>query len=640
MRQYELKKWFLIGGFIFALFVVFYSILYTKYYHDITKTNKSIHGNIDISKVDLAKEKVYLDGEWEFYWNQLIHSDISQSRKPDFMIKVPEEWSQYKINDKSLPAGGYGSYKLNLKISYDRAVTLYIPDFGSAYRIYIDGILVSKSGIVNKDINRVFTTPKAELYHVFLTNDTTHEVVIEVATTRFSGLYMTPIVGDYKHIVNENEYRSSIRFILFGIALFSFFCLMAMYFIAARKKNQTFWMPVMILLLLMRIMLTSEFYSFWQPILFLHIPYESTNELMYITTFFLKYMFMFFIQEQCGIAFNKKEKLYFFLYYSILYFVYLLTPSDIYNHYLSVIIPMLTFAIDIYIFAKVYRQRDSLFKYGSAIFLGTILVITGIAIDCFYINGKIYMNMSLTLLSLVTLFALIMSCVYALRSADFYDDYIKSSLRLELAQSQIEIQKVYYESISNQMNEIREIKHDMRHFIGVMSQLSEDGKFDKLRDFLREYTKKTDIEQVPIFCEHTVVNSIIGYYYLRAKEDGIIFECKCSINGPISLGDIDLCIVLGNALDNAVHACKQINKTNNPFVFVESKTVQGQCLLKISNSYKEDIHVKNGRYLSTKNGHGLGISNIEKVIESYKGYIKIEHDGSVFTLMVAVPEIR
>jgi hypothetical protein len=640
MRRNELKKWILIGGFILALLFFFYVILYTKYYHEINRTNKCINGKIDLSNVDLSKEKIYLDGQWEFYWNQLIHSDSEQYAKPDFIIKVPEEWSQYKVNGRNLSAEGFGSYKLNLKVSYDKAMTLYIPDFGSAYRVYIDGVLVSKSGIVSKDLNRIFTTPKAELYHVFLTGDSSHEVVIEVATTRFSGLYMAPILGDYKHIVNDNEYRSSTRFILFGIALFSFFCLIAMYFIAARKKEQTFWMPVMMLILLMRIMLTSEFYSFWQPILFRHLSYESSNELMYMTTFVLKYLLIFLLQEQCGIKFYSKEKISFFLYYSFLFLVYLVVPRNIYNHYLSVLIPMLTFALDGHMFAKVYRQRDSMIKYGSAIFIGTILVITGIAIDGFYINGKIYMNMSLTLLLLFTICALIMSCVFALRSADFYDEYVKSSLRLELAQSQIDMQKIYYESLSNQMNEIREIKHDMRHIIGVMSQLSEDGKFDKLREFLREYTKNTGIEQIPVFCEHTVVNSLIGYYYLKAKEEGIIFESKCCVDGPISLGDIDLCIVLGNALDNAVYACKQIDRSKNPFILVESKVLQGQCLMKISNSYEGKVRVKNGRYLSSKSGHGLGISNIEKVIESYKGYTKIEHDGSIFTLMAAIPEIR
>lgn len=638
MTPYKLMKWILISGLIIALLFVFHSILYTKFYHVFNRNNKEINGSIDLTNEDLKNKIIYLDGQWEFYWNQFIHSEPKQHMKPDFIIKVPAEWSQYEIRGKKLPVAGFGSYKLNLNISYDKPVTLYIPDFGSAYRIYIDDILVSKSGTVSKDINRIFTTTKADLYHVSLNNATSHEVVIEIATTRFSGLYMTPILGDYKHIVNENYYRNSTRFILFGIAAFSFFCLLAMYFIATRKRTQTFFLPFMILLLLMRIMLTSEFYSFWQPILFCNLSYESTNELMYISTFVLKYSLIFLVQEQCGIKFNKKEKLSFLFYYCFLFLFYLLLPRNLYNHYLAVLIPILTFILDIYIVAKVYRQRSSLIKYGRAIFLGTILIIIGIAIDSFYINGIIFMNMSLTLLFLFTIFALIMSCVYALRSADFYDEYIESSLRLELTQRQIIMQKVYYESLSSQMNEIREIKHDLRHFIGVMSQLSEEGKFDKLREFLREYSKKTEIVQIPVFCEHTVINSLIGYFYLKAKEDKIIFDSKCYDVGSIILGDIDLCIVLGNALDNAVYACKQMDSMNHPFILVEIRVLQGQCLIKISNSYEGEIHQKNGKYLSSKSGHGLGISNIEKVIEAYKGYTKIEHDGSVFTLMVAIPE--
>jgi len=251
-----------------------------------------------------------LDGQWEFYWNRLIVSEPGQLSDPDMLITVPDQWSKYKVDGKSLSAEGYGSYKLTLTgLEYDNPVTLYIPDFGGAYRVFIDGGLAAESGTVSANTDKIFTTPKAELYPVALTAGITHEAVIEVATTRFSGLYMTPVLSDYNQTVRENSSRNAIRFILFGTALFSFLSLIAMYTLSIRRKLLSFWLPVMIFFILMRIMLTSEFYSIWQIIFFFNLSYESTNELMYFTTFMLKYLLIFLVQEQCGIKFTRKEKI-------------------------------------------------------------------------------------------------------------------------------------------------------------------------------------------------------------------------------------------------------------------------------------------------------------------------------------------
>jgi sensor histidine kinase regulating citrate/malate metabolism len=279
-------------------------------------------------------------------------------------------------------------------------------------------------------------------------------------------------------------------------------------------------------------------------------------------------------------------------------------------------------------------------KFGMSVFWSTILVIAGLTIESYYINGKIYMNMSLVVLLLFTISALIMSWVFTMRIGDLYDDFSKSSSRLELANNQIAMQKEYYDALSGQMNEIREIKHDIRHFIGAMNRLAEENKIDELKAFLNEYSEKTEMEQLPVFCENIVANSIIGYYYLRANEYRIPFESKCNIGRHFVMSDSDLCITLGNALENAVYACKQMGSHDRMFISIEAATIQKQKLIKVKNSYNGNCEVRDERLISMKGGksHGFGIRNIERVIESYGGMVKIEYDQNVFVLMASVPD--
>jgi len=633
MKKMINQKKYLIVGLVLTVVLMNLPVILSCCYHHITGAPVSIGGRIDLSGVDKTDKKIYLDGQWEFYWNNFIISDPERNNASSFIIEVPGSWSNYSVDGEKLPAGGYGSYRLVLDgLEYDNTVTLYIPDYGGAYQVFIDGQLASKSGIIS--------SPRADLYPVRLSADNTHEVVIEVSTTRFSGLYMTPVLGDYDKIISNNTTKNIIRFILFGFALFSFFSLIFMYAAYVRRKLNSFWMPVMIFLILIRMMLTSEFYSFWQKILFFNLSYESTNELMYLTTFTLKYLLIYLVEEQCGINFKNWEKKGFLIYYIVLYLTYLFVPNEIYNHYPSVIIPMLTYILDIYLFVKIYRNRQRLEKFGMVIYWSLIIVILGLTIDSYYINGKIYMDMSVILLLFFTLFSSVITLVYSMRAGDLYDDFTQSSSRLEMANKQLKMQKEYYIALSGQMSEIREIKHDFRHFIGVMLRLAEEDKIYELKKFLYEYVKKTEMKPLPVFCENVVANSIIGYYYLRANESGIPFEVQCSINRQAAMSDSDLCIVLGNAIDNAIEACRKMDNSEMSFISVQGESVKGQWLLKVKNAHNSIPVIRNGNFISSKEGkfHGLGIRNIEKVVESYGGFLKIEYDDKVFSLMAALPE--
>lgn len=635
------NKLLLIFGLFMTVFFINLPVVYTYFYHDITGAPKAIGGVIDLSYVDNIHKKIYLDGEWEFYWKRFIVSEPGELHKPDLIMKVPGEWSNYKINGEDLPAGGFASYRLNMTgTPHENNVSLFIPDYGGAYKVFIDGTLVAESGIVSKNTDKIFTVPKTNLYPLTLSAGITHEVVIEVATKRFSGLYMTPILSNYHQTMSENNLRNAIRFILFGIALFCFLSLLAMYTMIVRRKLHFFWMPVIILFILIRIIMTSEFYSLWQTVLFFNMSYESTNELMYLTTFILKYMLIFLVQEQCGIEFRKSEKIGFLVYYLFLYFIYLFVPQSVYNNYLSVLVPILSYVLDIYMFTKIYREREKLKKFSVAVYWCVILIIVGLAIDSYYINGKIYMDMSMTLLLLFTSCALIIVVIYVMRSIDLYDDFAISSSRLEFLNSQIDIQKEYYNALRGQINEVREIKHDIHHFIGVMRRLVDDGELDKLKIFLNKYGEKIQKENLPIFCENVVANSIIGYYYLQSKKYGINFDSRCNIDSEIPMSDSDICIILGNTLENAIDACRQMDNTQIRFVSVQAGKMKNQRLIMVKNSYNGRLEARDGQFVTSKvsKSHGLGIRNIKKVIESYGGFVKIEYDEKEFTLMAATPE--
>lgn len=629
----------LVLGLIFTTLLTHLPVAYTVFYHTLTGAPAAVEGNMDL-KGSSPEGTIILDGNWEFYWKRLIAAEPKPDCRPDLFIKVPDYWSKYKIGGKWLCADGFASYRLTLDgLEYDKPVTVYIPDFGSAYRAYIDGILTAESGIVSKDIDRIHTVPKAVLYPVTLSPGQAHEIVIEVATTRFSGLYMAPVLRDYDQVIRENGNRTGARFILFGIVLFSFFALVVMYMLPLHKRTRSAWIPPMALLIFLRLMLTTEFYSYWQEKVFFGLSYEAVNELMFLVTFIIKYLMLFMMQDIFGVVPHRREKLGFLIYYVVLYFLFLLTPQGFYNRHLTILLPVATFALEFHCFFKIYRHRRCLKKSSVPIYWGTVLAISGLIIDCYYVNGNIYFNMSLALLILLSAFMALLSLTYALRIALSYNEYALSSLQLSQMKDQIAMQQEYYDALSEQINEIRKIKHDIRHFVGAIRRLADDGRYDELKRFLNEFEEMADTDPLPVFCENAVANSILGYYSLKAKAAGIMFHCTCSIQKQLPLGDSDLCIILGNAVENAIEACKKLDDPKMRFVSVEAGTINGLFLIKVGNSYDGCLNVQNGEFITTKSesSHGLGIKNIRRVVDANKGFLKIEHDKKTFTLMTAFP---
>lgn len=109
-----------------------------------------------------------------------------------------------------------------------------------------------------------------------------------------------------------------------------------------------------------------------------------------------------------------------------------------------------------------------------------------------------------------------------------------------------------------------------------------------------------------------------------AKNSGIDVDCSLRLPYPCFVRDIDFCIVLSNALDNAIHACRNMCGTAEKYIRVTGRIQGDFILLEIENSYEGKGLVKTG----------TGLSNIKKTAEKYHGAMDIKTQGTSFNLSV------
>lgn len=79
------------------------------------------HGVMDLAAWDYEQDKIIkLDGEWEFYWNQLLTSEHFRAGSADIpdstaWMEVPSRWNGNIVNGSPLPAFGSATYRMVLK---------------------------------------------------------------------------------------------------------------------------------------------------------------------------------------------------------------------------------------------------------------------------------------------------------------------------------------------------------------------------------------------------------------------------------------------------------------------------------------------------------------------------------------------
>lgn len=103
-------------------------------------------GVLDLRTLNLNGKPVNLDGEWQFYWRQLLWPGDSITRTPDY-VSYPSLWNKIKLHGQTLPVEGYATYSLTILLPKNRPhLALLMPDVYCSYRLFINDSLLLLNG--------------------------------------------------------------------------------------------------------------------------------------------------------------------------------------------------------------------------------------------------------------------------------------------------------------------------------------------------------------------------------------------------------------------------------------------------------------------------------------------------------------
>lgn len=180
-------------------------------------------------------------------------------------------------------------------------------------------------------------------------------------------------------------------------------------------------------------------------------------------------------------------------------------------------------------------------------------------------------------------------------------------------------------------------RHDMRHHMQYLSSCIENGQLKQAQGYIQEIYSEIEANKVTVFCENEAANLIFSAFARRAEDNGILMQVDARIPRVIPMSENDLCVLLSNALENALHACREQGEKGQAGVIeVSVYEKKGKLFLQIINSCGEDIALNDGIPVTNKSGHGIGVRSICAIVEKYGGIYTFSAGDGRFILRISI----
>ncbi len=215
-----------------------------------------------------------------------------------------------------------------------------------------------------------------------------------------------------------------------------------------------------------------------------------------------------------------------------------------------------------------------------------------------------------------------------------FNIYIQLSENLELQRKNAIYEKEFQllernmHEKESMMQEIRVKRHDLKHQMLNLLTLLQKGEYEKLESDMKQMAELDSLNGLFVVnTQNSIIDSFVNNQYAVAKEKGIDFRVKIDVPAELPFAGEDLCVILGNALDNAIEACER-GQVSNPWISIKLIYDGANLLMTIENSFDGMIRKnKKGMQISRKANsqqHGIGTYSIQRVVQKYHGYYHVE----------------
>lgn len=206
-------------------------------------------------------------------------------------------------------------------------------------------------------------------------------------------------------------------------------------------------------------------------------------------------------------------------------------------------------------------------------------------------------------------------------------------------EQQIHAQAEHYKNLAQANYEVRRFRHDFKNIRIAIESLLERGAYDEALKLIHQCN---DCLENPggLRSAFDTGNGIADALLTDKQEKACAYNTHIAFSGMIPtefLLPTDLCVILGNSLDNALEACQKLPTQSSKTITVSCNCSNGFLFLSITNPIAEKVVIRNNQIATTKENktlHGFGLYSLHTIVKKYDGEIQLSATEDSFTVNI------
>ena len=182
-------------------------------------------------------------------------------------------------------------------------------------------------------------------------------------------------------------------------------------------------------------------------------------------------------------------------------------------------------------------------------------------------------------------------------------------------------------------------QHDMRHHLNMLDGLLSAGRPDEAAAYIKKV--QADIEAITPrrFCENQLVNLLCSSFTDKAQRQGAVLTVDASLPNDVAISDTELCSLLSNGLENALHAVADL-PADRKQISLYCGVRQNKLLIEIRNPCAGPVAMRDGLPVSDREGHGYGCRSIQAIAQRNGGLCVFSAQQGQFLLQIMLPVLE
>lgn len=586
--------------------------------------------NIDTGTLE-GQRLVWLTCGWEFYGGTLLTPGElhSGSQAPDRYVFTGQLGGFESIDGQPF---GSASYRLTVTLPQEpQTYALYLPEIYSSCRLYINGSLYLTLGETSPD---GYIAETAEKIVSFPTSGET-ELLLAVSnySNTYSGLVYPPALGLPDAIHDMVSLRLSLRTAWLTMTLLT--GIISLLVGAANRKSPLPFLYALFCLLFLGYTCYPVVKTLFPHLGGLYLIEQLSFTGMILLVFLLQRTLFSLnsLTNTFGITFGGIVCIVCIIYHLFLPQAGLrvmLAYSALIELYKWLGAALLT--VDT---LRVLRQRSLEAPHVGLLLCGMVVFDCTLVMDRLLpLYEPIYSGWFLELSSLCLVLltgAVILKDIYSHTATSLV---LEESIRL--TQQNLAMQREQHQIMMETLSNERTFRHDLRQHISVLHEFANADDIESLKGYFYALEGRLPAHDAKVFCENAAADAILRHYEAQAARSDVEFLASVQVASDMPVSDVDLCVIFGNCLENALEACLR-QQAGKKYIKVNAGITIGVFAITIENSFDGTLRRSAGGLLSSKRPQaGIGTASVTAIAKKYNGRATFEAEGQVLRASVVL----